>query len=231
MSRLRFAGWKIFNMSRTIYIFVNGVLTFPGSSNNWNRRAVTHFITEYDNPAESLEYLVFPLTRSLRSRHRSNKLAKKIWYYQLRNWRVVLVGHSNGANVIFNALHHGYRGMPLTRIEEVHLFSPACSDDADKLDLNRLLRIGRVGFLQLFRAGRDLPLVIAGAFGKPFGYGSLGLHGFSNLDPIYTESGKVVEQYEPDFGHGTWFTQDRGTPPNNFLNSMSRVWEFNKNNK
>lgn len=202
---------------KSIILFVNGILTFPGLSRNWNRRAVTHCITRFGRFAESLEYLTFALTRIFFTHYRALKLAKKIFWYQDHGFTVHLVGHSNGANVIFNTL----KWFPgIHRIETIQLFSPACSEDADQLGVNRLFRDDRLGKLKLYRAGSDLPLKLANAAGRCFGYGALGLNGFEGLDTSIELAGRADEHYEPTFNHSTWFAKD------NFEFYMERIREW-----
>ena len=108
-------------------------------------------------------------------------------------------------------------------MESVQLFSPACSTDARALGLNDLLTDGKVSAVQIFCASVDVPLKLAELFGKPFGYGSLGLRGLENLDPNLSD--RVVERYRPTFGHSSWFDQDQEAV-DNFQWSMRQVIEF-----
>jgi hypothetical protein len=68
-------------MTKKVFVYVNGILTMPGDANNWNRRAVTHTHLHTNARAESLEYLVGPLSRALGQKKRANKLLKKILWY------------------------------------------------------------------------------------------------------------------------------------------------------
>lgn len=201
-------------MNKTIYIFVNGILTFPGLSHNWNRRAVTRFMAEFGLMAESLEYLVFAVTRFLFTRYRAEKLAAKIKHYRRCGYKVVLVGHSNGANVIFNALRMFDRDDPnyVDRVESVHLFSPACSCDCDETGINLLIQSKRLGAVYLNRAGSDLALLFAGWVGWIVGYGSLGRNGFKNCR-VWD---RVFDHLEESYGHSSWFGAA-------FEKSMNRV--------
>ena len=207
---------------KSVTIFVNGILTFPGAAENWNRRAVTHFISRFDRFAESLEYLTFAITRFLFVRYRANKLAKKLLWYQDHGFKIHLVGHSNGANVIFNALKWGFEGQDIRRVESIQLFSPACSEDADALGVNQLFKDGRLGRLRIYRAGGDVALMLASAVGRCVGYGALGLNGFGNVQPELELSGLVSEHHEPVYNHSTWFE------PDNFDFVMTQVRNFIK---
>lgn len=189
-------------MEKEVVIFVNGILTFPGSSDNWNRRATTHFHTTYGIFAETLEYLTPALTRFLFAKKRAAKLSKKLHYYQRKGFKIHLVGHSNGANVIFNCLK---MDKEIRRIESIQLFSPACPEDASKVGLDKLFADGRLGRFKLYRAGNDLPLKAAGLLGRIVGYGAMGLRGVENIDHELELAGVVQEHFEPMFGHSNWF--------------------------
>lgn len=179
-------------MPSSIRIFVNGINTFPGDSRNWTGRAVTHCITR-GILAEKFEYLSGPgLTRSAFQRHRAAALARMLSYYE--GWTLHLIGHSNGADVILDAL--AMRGQP--PVESLHLFSPACDEDSEKSGLNHV----KSQHTYIYIAEKDWALRLGGtAVGRFFGFGRLGLDGPQN----YTSSSPFLITREPNYGHDTWF--------------------------
>jgi pimeloyl-ACP methyl ester carboxylesterase len=179
-------------MQRTIYIFVNGILTFPGDSRNWTGRAVTHCITN-GILAEKFEYLSGPgLTRSAFQRNRAAAFARMLSFYE--DWNLHLIGHSNGADVILDAL--AMRGWP--RLSSLHLFSPACDEDCDKSGLNSV----RTAATFIYIAEKDWALRLGGSpVGRFFGFGRLGLAGPVN----YHSPAPYHILRKPNYGHDTWF--------------------------
>jgi len=178
---------------KTIFIYVNGILTRPGSADNWNGKAVTWTHLHTSHRAEKIEYYVGPISRVLGQKKRSAKLAKTLRFYDRDDWRIVLVGHSNGGNVICNALKESTRSV-LDRIDAIHLIAPASEADFDKNGLNFVGAPVRV-----YIGTRDSALKISSSFGRLLGYGSLGKDGPQNvrLDDV-----RVTFE---DFGHGDWF--------------------------
>ncbi|MEN8134312.1 MAG: alpha/beta hydrolase [Thermodesulfobacteriota bacterium] len=177
---------------KTVCIFVNGILTLPGESDNWNGKAVTwtHLNTPFR--AEKVEYLVGPISRVLGQKKRARKLIKTLRFYQ--GWRIILVGHSNGCDVILDAL----RKMDWPRIERLHLLSGACEADFDKNGLNEAGT--RIGSICVYVAKRDRALRLADTItGRLLGYGALGKSGPINPAlPVETVA-------EPKFRHSDWF--------------------------
>lgn len=209
---------------KTVYIFVNGIRTFPGSSKNWNGRAVTathnKFADRLDTVvAEKVEYFTPALTRGFLQKHRARKLIKVLNYYD--GWRTVVVAHSNGADVVLDALRMGEH-----RLQRLHLISPAVTWDCKKNGLGALYKdTGTIldtfptdGRLReppcLWIAGKDKALKFGGSFlGRMLGYGALGLKG-PKPGTLPHRSGYV----EPNFGHSEWFDQT------NFDKTMNRIW-------
>jgi len=184
-------------MKNKVYIFVNGIMNNPGQSDNWTDRAVTwmHIHTAPDViPAEKFEYFTGPLTRRLFQQYRSNKLARVLSFYFGADFDVVLVGHSNGCDIICRVLD-----MLTHPVKEVHLISPACHKPA--------YHNGLVEQLYVYIGGQDkamkwakLSEKLLGRWG--LGYGSLGGISRTEAQRLF---GVSNVNYEPAFGHSTWF--------------------------
>lgn len=184
---------------REIVIFVNGILTRPGSAKNWTGKGVTWFHTKRMVFAEKVEYISGALfSRSWGQKRRAEKLRKTLEYY--KGWDIHLVGHSNGSDVIFDCL----KNMDWPEIKSITLFSPACSADFEKLGLNDPKAIRNIGKINVYIAGKDWALVLASSFvGKFFGYGSLGKEGPKN------NSKKAYVAKFMNYGHSTWFEKEK----------------------
>jgi pimeloyl-ACP methyl ester carboxylesterase len=183
-------------MTKTVYIYINGILNFPGKATNWTGRAVTHTILTAGQPAEKVEYLSFAtFHRMIGQRNRAKKLARTLSFY--RGWNIHLIAHSNGGDVVFDALK--YLGWP--RIESITLFSPACGNDFRKLGVRAAQDAGQIGRVRIYIGGKDGPIRLASTFlGRLFGYGKLGKDGPVNHDPITTEVYR-----RDDWGHSDWW--------------------------
>lgn len=181
---------------RQIYIYVTGIMTFPGASNNWVGRAVTFTHLNSEARAEKIEYLSFPaLSRLLGQKNRMKKLARTLTFYQ--DWDIHLVGHSNGCAVILDALR--YLNWP--RIESIHFFSPACKANCRKNGIRDHQYSQTLKRFIVFLGGRDIPVRIAGSYiGELFGYGTMGTKGPIGFDPSLTEVRKMSE-----WGHSEWW--------------------------
>lgn len=184
-------------MPKRVYIYVNGIMTWPGDSKNWNGRATTWTHLYTDARAEKVEYFSLPtLSRIIWQRDRMKKLATMMTFYQSCGWEVNLVGHSNGCDVIIDALRY----MEWPKVGEVHLFSAAMPADFEKLGITQAQKRGQIRKVICYCAGSDKALLLAGAVGGLFGYGTLGRTGPRNHDSGTTE---VIRREE--FGHSDWF--------------------------
>ena len=139
--------------------------------------------------------------------------------------RVRIVAHSNGANIVLDALRD--KGWP--PVEHIHLISPACERDLSYL----APRLGNeIGRLTIWMGGKDMPLRLGDAFGgsskkwvrnlwpgRWLGYGGLGYHGPEGFTAAHFDSGLVQIVEEPGFGHSTWFKNGQ------FDRTMQRIVE------
>ncbi len=166
------------NPARTIYLFVNGIATWPGNFTNWNKRAVTYTHTRTDFRAEAFEYFCTPVTRPFREDEREKHFARSLKEYSDRGWDIICVGHSNGAAVILEGLADA--GWP--RVKAVHLVCGACESNFWLNGLNTALDREVIGDVFVYVAECDWALRLAHTIpGKLLGYGTLGLHGARNV--------------------------------------------------
>lgn len=186
-------------MSKRVYILVNGILNFPGSAKNWNGRGVTWLhLHDGDGRAEKVEYFCGPIGRAFGQQQRAEKLAATIRYYH--GWDIVLVGHSNGTDVILKALAL----LSWPRISALHLVSAACDACFETNGLNLALLSGTLDRCFVYVAERDMALRAAHTLiGKWLGYGTLGLHGPLNISPQIVD--RVGVLHFENFGHSDCF--------------------------
>lgn len=188
---------------KTVYIFVNGIMNRPGSASGWTDRACTWIGRNLDGAhAEKFEYLALPLTRRLLQNRRAGHLAELI--AQFDGAKIVLVGHSNGCDLICLAL----RKLAFLDVAEAHLISPACSADFSINGLNLALYSLRLGRVKVYVGEKDRAMRLAHWSGKilglvGLGYGTLGLNGPINVQAENVANVSTV--YFSDFDHSTVF--------------------------
>jgi len=173
---------------KRVYIYVNGILTWPGDSKNWNGRAVTWTHINSEAKAEKCEYWVGPISRAFGQKKRAEKLYVTSTYY--RTWEQIIVGHSNGADVILSAM----RDWPdFPHVSALHLVCGATNADFQKNMLNFFLLLGRIDRVYVYVAGNDRALRLAHTIpGKILGYGTMGLGHYLNIDARVKDRVSVI---------------------------------------
>ena len=186
-------------MKRTCYIAINGIRTNPGDAEGWTDRFVTWINTRLPDGvvAEKFEYYCSALFRRIHQRERADAIAKKVGYYRRAGYRVVLVGHSNGCDLIARVLE-----VCGAEIDAAHLISPA----ADEEDFADAIREGLIRRIHIYGSRNDGALKFAHAT-RPLiswlglEYGSLGLRG-DTFAAVFPE---VVHAHtDHSCGHSTW---------------------------
>lgn len=186
-------------MKRTVFICINGIKTDPGSARAWTDLLVTliNRRTRDGDQAEKFEYFCSALFRRLRQRERAENLVRLINDYLNDGYRVVLIGHSNGCDLIARVLAMG------VRIDAVHLFAPA----AFEKDFESAISDGLVRRIHIYGSPDDRALKGANVTSKlltlvGLGYGSLGLRGaaFAEKYPQVVRDHSIA-----GYGHSTWF--------------------------
>jgi pimeloyl-ACP methyl ester carboxylesterase len=174
------------------YIFVPGINNYAGSPYAWTDRAVTAINKRMTcDAAEKFEYTAFPLSRLVLAERRARALAELIDSYPIDSFALVVVGHSNGADLIRRALLRSKRPANF-----VHFLSPAVH--ATRHGLVKLIRDGQIGFLRIYLATRDRILP------RRF----LGRQEVDSVRRQFAEE-HHTEIFSEPFGHSGWFTPAR----------------------
>lgn len=184
-------------MKPLVYIFINGIMNNPGCSDNWTDRAVTWMHTNtLPNviPSEKFEYFTGPLLRRVFQQYRANKLTRMLSFYFAKGYEVVLVGHSNGCDIICRVLAEVEHP-----VKEVHLIAAACDEP--------VYEPGMVGDLFVYIGGQDKAMKLARFSKKLLGKLHLGYGSLGGMDPKLARDkfGEEHVVYHPSFGHSTWF--------------------------
>ena len=107
---------------RTCFLAINGILTDPRKPDAWTDEFVDWVIRKLPDQvtAASYEYNATPILRRLGQAERAQHIAAKVNAYRRSGYRVSLVGHSNGCDLIARVIS----GMS-AEVDTVHLFAPA----------------------------------------------------------------------------------------------------------
>lgn len=184
---------------RTIFICINGIRAKPSDPRGWTDEFVTSLNIETPEwvQAEKFEYFTSALFRWMSQRKHASELARKVNAYLNAGYRVVLIGHSNGCDLIARLF-----AMDM-RIDAAHLFAAAAyENDFEAAIQHRLVR--RV---HLYGSPDDAALKTACITSRLLnwfgvGYGSLGLRGQTLADK-YPD---IVQDHSiKGYGHSTWF--------------------------
>ena len=184
---------------RTIFICINGIRSKPSDPRGWTDEFVTSL--NIDTPdwvqAEKFEYYVNWWNRWLSQRKNAKELSRKVNAYLNAGYRVVLIGHSNGCDLIARLFDTNMR------IDAAHLFAAAAYEEHFEVAIqSRLVR--RV---HLYGSPDDAALKVASLTSRVLnwfgiGYGSMGLRG-QTLAEKYPD---IVKDHSiKGYGHSTWF--------------------------
>lgn len=189
-------------MNKTIYIFVNGIMTNPEDVEAWTDRAVGWIAHNTEFKSDKMEYRSGTLTRRFYQNKRVQNLQKICKAYL--GDRIVLVGHSNGCDIIQKMATKG-----MLKIHEIHLIAAASEHDFIKNGYNRALKRETIEKIFIYTSPIDEALKKARLSTKLFGwlglgYGYLGLVGPLNVNPEVKD--RVVVHNEP-MGHSQWFSK------------------------
>jgi len=186
-----------------IFLFVPGILTFPGFSDNWTGRGVTWTHLHTPHRAEKVEYFSGVLTRTMFQAERAHKLARTISFYHKAGFELHGAAHSNGADVFLDALRLFGSDPRCPRLETLNLISPACHADCNKSGLNELFGQNMLGDVTVWVAEKDWALDLAATkTGWLLGFGTLGRNGPKNAT-------RLIHTLSAAVGHGDWFTDER----------------------
>ncbi len=193
-------------MKETIYFFIRGIAGHPSDQQEWEYRAADHVHIHTPHKARAISYATSFLTVWKRRHWRALRFSKVLRKYTCRDWKVVIVAHSEGTVVALDGMR--LAGWP--RIDELHLICGACDSDFQRTGLNFALRTGGVGHIHCYIAGNDNAMLwerlVLGKllFGIPERSQPLGLHGPRNVDQQYTS--RVTEHWNTpwtNYGHST----------------------------
>ena len=203
---------------------INGILAWPGKSEGWTDRAVTHAHLDLGMYAEKLENFTGVFTRMLFQEKRAKFVARIANKYLEHGWTVYLRGHSNGCDIIRRALFH-----TSSPIEAAQLVAPAVEPDFERNGFNQLLREGKVKRLLVCWSPNDRSLkfaqhthAILNIFGNA--YGTLGLVGPQNVAPEV--EALVTSVANVQFDHGDWLAKENILATMDLLHAPASSWAW-----
>lgn len=206
---------------KRICFFIRGISGHPDDFLEWEQRAADWCITEHGVPARAISYHTDFWSVWMKRRFRAQRFAKVLRKYSVRDYRITIVGHSEGTVVATDAIKFG-----VGRIEALHLVCGACDSDFERNGLNRAIRAGQIGKVVCYTAGRDWAMrwenLLLGRllFGISERTGPLGLVGPRNPPDAWPNREKVSEVTDAPwrhYGHGECFEHD------NFERTMRQI--------
>lgn len=184
------------------FVLINGILTSPGDVNAWTDRAEAWIEDLTKNTATRHEYFSGALTRRIFQSARVEQLRSIV---NRSNNDIVLVGHSNGADLIERFIRSTSR-----RIAELHLIAAASEHDFRKNGYNQALISNRVGKICVYFSKKDEVLrkcskVTPWLKWVGLGYGYLGYTGPKYVNTLCRD--RVIES-EWECGHSDYFKNE-----------------------
>lgn len=187
-------------MKPTCYIAINGIHNDPGAADGWTDRFVSWLHWRRggrDYVAEKWEYHTNFALRWVRQGARAKAIGELVAAYETNGYRVVMVGHSNGCDLIGRVLAAG------VAVDAVHLIAPA----TDEALFEQAIQRKTVRKIHTYGSRNDKALKLGGMSKlllgwAHLGYGSMGLRcrEFAARFP-----GSVMDHSDDAQGHGTWF--------------------------
>ena len=205
-------------MHGEVWILLNGIRTVAGAPDGWVDRASRLMRTRWSLHAEKFEYTTsFLFTRAAFQPERVRDLEYYINAYREEGWKVNLIGHSNGGELITRAV----RDYPHDNIGKVVLIAGATEKDMVESGWDDALHSGEVDELVIFKSDGDKTLKKAAGwsqklFGwnkltRPLSYGQMGLYGPQNVAEDIKDKVKVIdagEAYGKHLDHSEYFEDE-----------------------
>ena len=200
--------------SRTVYLFLpginhlktpfqamRGVRRFPSKAKTWVNINTPH-------KGDEFIYLAMPITRAFFSRDRARRFASVLTRYLERDFKITVVAHSNGANVLSKALSHvPLRLLAANPISKVVFISSALQGHLTDSTIYSTFRNGGIRFMENWVAGQDKAMAWAKIFGKIVGYGSE--LGRMTRDEFIVHTGtRGFYKIDSEKGHSSWFDSE-----------------------
>ena len=190
----------------TCFFFVRGIAGHASDFMEWQWRAADWCNQNTPHKARTISYSTEFWSVWIRRKWRARRLARVLRGYSVLDWRLVLVGHSEGTVLILDALRAA--GWP--RVEALHLVCGACDADFERNGINWALRSGAIGKVHVYIGGNDQAMwwenLVLGRllFGISDRSYPLGLHGPKNVSVQYKDK-VVVHRESPwdEYGHST----------------------------
>ncbi|MDP2226794.1 MAG: hypothetical protein Q8J78_04900 [Moraxellaceae bacterium] len=187
---------------RRVFVFINGIFNRAGAHDGWTDRAVTWTATRTPHKAEKWEYSAGALTRRFLQQSRAEKVATMLGYYERAGFSIVLVGHSNGSDIIARVLRlRGDQPWFFAQpVRSVHLISPA----ADEADFEDALIGGDCALLFVYGSANDRALRLGRVSRSLFGWAGLGYGALGLATAPLAEFPNVFVHRNDAYGHSTW---------------------------
>jgi len=187
------------------YILLPGIRTQTGDNNNWAPQMASDINILCDSAkADEFRYFTHALFHKVGIDGRAGFVVDLAHRYWVAGYEPVLVGHSDGCEIIRRAILAG----PAI-FKAAHLFAAACDADFQANGFNDALLKGKVDRLHLYVSKGDGVLDKFARNSRRFfswlgiAYGTLGFDGPQN--PSVANVERITVDTRQSFTHGAWF--------------------------
>lgn len=206
-------------MNRRVYILVPGILTSTSDASSWCVRMsddIMRICRSTSACATEFRYFSGPFTRRIKQRRHAVELASVIESWGRAGFEIVLVGHSNGCDLIERAVR-----LSGSRIRSIHLIAAASKRDFCAAGYIERILSGSIGEISIHFSKSDSILSRFGKWSGIFSVFGLGYGRLGELGPINVPEmmrGERVRHVERHYmGHSDWFNEA------NYLNTLEEI--------
>lgn len=197
-------------MTRRVYILVPGILTSPSDNSAWCVRMADDIMRSYEATrpcATEFRYYAGALTRRLKQARHARQLASVVDKWGREGFDIVLVGHSNGCDLIERTIK--LIGVP---IYSLHLIAAASSRDFCSNGYIERLLCSSIHEINVYFSASDSVLSGLARASQVFrflglGYGRLGELGPVNVPGSMIGAG-VKLHCKSYMDHSDWFNDE-----------------------
>lgn len=186
-------------MKQRVYILINGILTRSTDHQDWPERAEDWIQAHGYGLGRPYMYFTGALTRLFYQWKRVKDVIKIMESYA-GAFDIILVGHSNGADIICRVLQQSR-----IHVSEVHLIAGACENQCSKNGINAAIKKGRLDCAFFYCSKNDDALKFAQRSHWLLRFGDLGLTGPSKLSTL-ADSRSVI-YWRDDLNHCDWWNE------------------------
>ncbi len=191
---------------RFVYILVPGIRTATGDNSAWCVRMADDIMrARPEAKATEFRYYAGPLTRRIKQARHARQLASVIEQWARAGFKAVVVGHSNGCDLIERAMR-----LVTVPVYALHLIAAASDNDFCRNGYVEKLLSESIHEVHVYYSASDAVLSRAARASRLFGFLGLGYGSLGELGPVNVPAsiiGTAVRLHKRAYmGHSDWFS-------------------------